>query len=265
MTQPAKEQQTPHQPRGDDPFPGFFSALEERQRAELSFQEIRRALQALSSLYVERRDRLPAGQALDGAGKRAAFALYYAPLHFLLVREIVRELGGQLARPRRILDLGCGTATAGAAWALESSPHARLDGVDTNGWALAEARWTLQRLGLRGDVSRGDAATATLPEPPSGVIAAFTVNELREGARDALLARLLAAAEAGSPVLIVEPIARRMSPWWSAWAGAFTRAGGRDAEWRIQPTLPPTLALLAKAAGLDARTLTGRSLSLRGR
>ena len=27
------------------------------------------------------------GQALDGRGKRAAFALYYAPLHFLTVRE----------------------------------------------------------------------------------------------------------------------------------------------------------------------------------
>jgi len=30
------------------------------------------------------------------------------------------------------------------------------------------------------------------------------------------------------------------------------------------PQLPPSLALLAKAAGLDARELTGRSLSLPG-
>ena len=32
------------------------------------------------------------GAAFDGAGKRAAFALYYGPMHFLLVREIVRGL-----------------------------------------------------------------------------------------------------------------------------------------------------------------------------
>jgi SAM-dependent methyltransferase len=248
-----------------DPFPSFFTALEERQRAQLTFPEIRRALQALSSLYVERRGKLPGGQALDGAGKRAAFALYYAPLHFLLVRGIVRGLAAQLGRPRCLLDLGCGTGTAGAAWALECSPPARVDGIDTSGWALAEARWTLQRFGLRGEVSRGDASSAALPEPPGGVIAAFTVNELHDGARAALLPRLLAAAEAGSPVLIVEPIARRVSPWWPEWARAFAAGSGREDEWRLRPVPPPTLSLLAKAAGLDARELTGRSLSLRGR
>ena len=248
-----------------DLFPAFFTALEARQRAELSFPEIRRALQALSSLYVERRDKLPGGRALDGAGKRAAFALYYAPLHFLLVREIVRALDGQLARPRRILDLGCGTATAGAAWALECAPPARLDGVDTNGWALGEARFTVQRLGLRGELRRGDVANAPLPEAHAGVLAAFTINELSDQARASLLPRLLAAAEAGSAVLIVEPIARRMSPWWPEWAAAFIRAGGREDEWRVHPELPPTLTLLAKAAGLDGRTLSGRTLTLRGR
>ena len=83
-----------------------------------TFKEVRHGLQALSSLYVERRERMAGGAALDGAGKRAAFALYYGPMHFLLVREIVRALA--LRAPRRILDLGCGTGTAGAAWALEA-------------------------------------------------------------------------------------------------------------------------------------------------
>ncbi len=102
-----------------DAFPAFFEALEARHRADLSFPEIRRALQALSSLYVERRERMRSGAVFDGKGKRAAFALYYGPLHFLLVREIVRALGPARRSPRRILDLGCGTGTAGAAWALE--------------------------------------------------------------------------------------------------------------------------------------------------
>ena len=65
-----------------DPFPAFYAALEARHRSELTFQEIRRALQALSSLYVERRERLGGGTALDGAGKRAAFALYCSPIPF---------------------------------------------------------------------------------------------------------------------------------------------------------------------------------------
>lgn len=258
------ERESPRPSRGD-PFPAFYAALEKRQLADLRFPEVRRALQALSSLYVERRDRLPHGAALEGAGKRAAFALYYAPLHFLLVRGVVRGLGERLASPRHIVDLGCGTGTAGAAWALEATPAARVEGVDTSGWACAETRWSLQQLGLRGEARRADAGRVDLPGQGAGIIAAFTVNELGDGARRTLLARLLAAAEAGSPLLVVEPIARRMSPWWDGWASAFQRAGGREDEWRLRAELPPTLGLLARAAGLDARTLTARTLSLRGR
>ena len=150
------------------------------------------------------------GAALDGAGKRAAFALYYGPMHFLLVREIVRGLS--LHAPRRILDLGCGTGTAGAAWALEGGSRARVEGVDRNGWAVTEARWTYARLGLDGRATRADAAATPLPKPPAGILAAFTVNELADEARRPLLARLVAAAKEGSTVLVVEPISRRVTP-----------------------------------------------------
>ena len=245
-----------------DPFAAHYADLEARHLSELTFAEVRRALQALSSLYVERRERMAEGAALDGAGKRAAFALYYGPMHFLLVREIVRALGSRA--PRRLLDLGCGTGTAGAAWALEGQPLARVEGIDRSGWAVAEARWTFARLGLDGRATRGDAATSPLPKPPAGILAAFTVNELDDGPRRGLLPRLLDAGRGGSTVLVVEPIARRMSPWWPEWAGAFRTAGGREDEWRFRPALPPRLALLGKAAGLDAREITGRSLVLPG-
>lgn len=243
-----------------DRFPAYHEALEARHLAELAFKEVRHALQALSSLYVERRERMAGGTALDGAGKRAAFALYYGPMHFLLVREIVRGLA--LPAPTRILDLGCGTGTAGAAWALEREPGARLEGVDRSGWAVAEARWTYARLGLDGRVTRAEAGTAPLPKPPAGILAAFTVNELDDEPRRATLARLLAAAKAGSTVLVVEPISRRVTPWWPEWAEAFRAGGGREDEWRLRPPMPQRLALLGKAAGLDARELTGRSLVL---
>ena len=243
-----------------DPFPALYDAIEARHLRDLSFTEVRRALQALSSVYVERRGGLPAGAAVESAGKRAAFALYYAPLHFLLVREIVRALGAALRSPPRILDLGCGTGTAGAAWALSATPPAAVDGVDTSGWAVSEARWTLRRLGLRARIARKDAASVDLPPGPAGVLAAFTVNELDEGGRARLLPRLLAAARGGTTVLVIEPLSRRTSPWWPEWAAAAESAGGRADEWRFPAALPERLALLGRAAGLDTRELLGRSL-----
>jgi hypothetical protein len=60
----------------------WLRELEDRHFADLKFAEVTRALRALSMSYVERRlEGKPRG-ALDSAGKRAAFALFYAPLHF---------------------------------------------------------------------------------------------------------------------------------------------------------------------------------------
>jgi hypothetical protein len=211
---------------------------------------------------VERRQRLVSGAALEGRGKRAAFALFYGPLHFLVVREIVRALGAASPPPRRILDLGCGTGVAGAAWALEAGGHASVFGVDRNGWALAEARWTFAQLGVRGSASRARLTDVATPAPGEAALAAFTVNELGEGERSALLKRLIGAARPTARVLIVEPIARRTTPWWRSWREAVLAAGGREDEWRFRPGLPELLARFDRAAGLDHRELTARSLFL---
>ena len=242
-----------------DPFPAWFAALEERQRKVLTFPEIRRALQALSSIYVERRGKLSSGAVFDGAGKRAAFALFYGPLHFLLVREIVRALGAASPRPSTILDLGCGTGASGAAWALEAGGRTELHGIDRSGWALGEARWTAARLGLKARFSSGDLVGAPLPAA-GAVLLAFAVNELEREYRNELLGRMLATAREGSRVLVIEPLARGVAPWWDEWARHVEAVGGRADEWRFPRALPPTLSLLDKAAGLDHRTLTGRSL-----
>lgn len=246
-----------------DPLGRWLEALERRHLATLSFPEVRRALQALSSLYVERRGKLGTGAAFDGAGKRAAFALYYGPLHFLLVREIVRALGAQGRGPRTVVDLGCGTGVAGAAWALESG--ARVVGVDRNGWALEEARRTLRDLRLEGSFRRGDAVDVPGPGPGTGIVAAFCVNELEGKDRDLLRERLLGAASAGSPVLVVEPVAKSPVPWWGAWSEAFREAGGRDDLWRFRLELPALVVKFDRAAGLDHRELTGRSLWIPGK
>lgn len=240
-----------------DRFEALFAALEARHRRDLDFAEIRKGVQALSSRYVHRRARLDG--LFDGAGKRAAFALYYGALHFLTVREIVRALGA--TRPQLIVDLGCGTAAAGAAWALEAG--ARYGGVERSGWAVEEGRFTLRALGVKGRVVLGDLASARLPGRGAGILLAFAVNELPEGGRARLLRELVAAGERGAEVLVVEPLSRRIAgPWWDAWRMAFAAVGGRADEWRFAVELPPTLGLLDKAAGLDHRELTARSLWL---
>jgi len=245
-----------------DPFPAWFTALESRHLNRLTFAEVRRGLQALSALYVSRGRRLATGAALEGAGKRAAFALFYAPLHFLLTRSVVRALGAQGSGPRNILDLGCGTGAAGGAWAIETGGGCVVSGVDLNDWAVAEARWNYRTWGVRGYAVRDDLLKARLPGRGSGILAAYTVNEMDDAARAALLGRLLLAARRGARLLIIEPIARRPFPWWETWSEAFRTAGGRDDSWRFPVDLPERLRLFDRAAGLDHRELTGRSLWL---
>jgi hypothetical protein len=242
-----------------DTLTTWLDALERRHFSSLTFQEVRRSVQALSAIYVEQRGRIDSGAVLNGAGKRAAFAMFYAPLHFLVVREIVRALGAQQQMPKTILDFGCGTGSAGAAWALECDPRPNLLGVDRNGWALQECKWTYQTLGLHGTTRAMDVRTMT-PPPNTAIIAAFTINELDAEAQDRLLPQFLKAAARGSPVLIVEPIARRLTYWWDSWADAFVSAGGRADEWRFRVELPERLKLMDRAAGLDHRELTARSL-----
>lgn len=243
----------------------WYTALEARHLATLTFPEVRRALQALSSLYVERRDRLARDGALAGAGKRAAFALFYGPLHFMVVREVARSVQAFDPPPKRIIDLGCGTGAAGAAWASECGGRAVVSGIDGSGWAIGEAEWNLRALGVSATLRRGDLSGQPLGAEGEGIVAAYTVNELDEASRDALLPRLLTAHRKGSRVLIVEPIARRPVPFWPAWEEAFRAAGGRADTWRFPAAFPERMRLLDKAAGLDHRELTARSLWLGAR
>ena len=244
----------------DDPAVRWLAALETRHLASLTASEVGRALRALSSCYVERREKLASGGALNTAGKRAAFALFYAPLHFLVVRDVVRALdasGGITA----ITDLGCGTGAAGAAWALEAG--CGVTGIDRNPWAVAEAQWTYRSLGVAGRALKGDVDRTGLPAAPgTAILAAYTINELPEEVRAAALPRLLDAHRHGARILIVEPIARRMAGWWPEWERAFSAAGGAPGEWRFPGPLPARQRQLGRAAGLDPRELTARTLFL---
>ena len=125
-------------------FEHWIAALEQRHLADLRIPEVTRALRALSSAYVERRHTVARGGPLESAGKRAAFALFYAPLHFIATTHVVQALGAHEPPPSTILDIGCGTGAAGAAWAVSAAGQPAVSGIDRHSWASDEARWMIR-------------------------------------------------------------------------------------------------------------------------
>ena len=245
-------------------FDEWLTQLESRHLADLRVPEVTRALRALSSAYVERRHKVSAGATLDSAGKRAAFALFYAPLHFLATLHVVQALNAADGTIRSVVDLGCGTGAAGAAWAVAAGGAPAVVGVDRHSWAVDESRWTYRQLHVNGHARQGDLARAAIPSPGSAVVAAYALNELVDESRARVETRLIEAAAGGARVLVLEPIARAVAPWWGATAERVKAAGGRADEWRIPMELPPILRLLDRAAGLDHRELKLRSFYIPG-
>ena len=62
----------------------------------------------------------------------------------------------------------------------------------------------------------------SLPRLAAGdaVALGWAANELAQPARVRLLDYLVAAAGAGHPLLVLEPLARGVAPWWPTWAAA---------------------------------------------
>lgn len=241
----------------------WLDALLARHTASLTRPELLKAIRALSARYVERRDRLATRSPLDSDGKRAAFAAFYAPLHYFTMQQIVRALALP-ASLSTIVDLGCGTGTASAAWARSFATRPVVRGIDRHPWAVSEAAWTWRALDVDGRARRGNmsepASLKTGNSTSAAFLCAWSVNELDASDRVALLARLLVAAERGATVLVVEPIARSATPWWDDWSTAVTGAGGRADSWRFDVALPPALADLDQAAGFTREGLTAKSL-----
>jgi hypothetical protein len=252
----------------------FVAALLERHAAPLRRSEFLKAIRALSARYVERRATLTDRSPLDSKGKRAAFAAYYGAVHYLTVRHVLAALDPR-AQPARIIDLGCGTGVAGAAWAgvrpvSDQCQTPLLHGIDRSGWAAIEAAWTYRTLGLTGRVTRGDfvrAASDLLSRTDrrldqTGIVLAWSTNELDAPARRRLHDTLIGLARAGASILIVEPISRRAAPWFDEWAQTITTAGGRHDEWSFNQPRPAALAEIDAEVGFDRDALTARTLAI---
>lgn len=246
------------------------TGLFDRHLHTLTTPEFLRAARALSARYVEDRQRLHARSPLDSAGKRAAFAVLYGPIHYETTRAITLGLGLASDSVGRIVDLGCGTGAASAGWARVSTPTPSIEGVDRSGWAVTEARWTWNLIGLSGRATRGDlvAASERLTRQPrqalttTGVLLAWAVNELAPSERDPLLAHLVTLGKLGARVLVIEPVSGRAAPWWDTWARTVIESGGRADAWQLPNTLPEALRRLDRQAGFDRSHLSARTLLL---
>jgi hypothetical protein len=250
----------------------WLDALVAKHTSSLTQPEFLKAVRALSARYVESRGRLPDRSPIDSAGKRAAFAAFYAPLHFLTTCEIARALVTGTPGADTIVDLGCGTGVASAAWALEQSARPSIRGVDLHPWVLPEAQWNWRQLELQGTARRGDlvdVAAQIAAKRPAGdspertmVMLGWSVNELEAASRTRLLAALTRLAARGVRVVVIEPIARGVSPWWKEWVAAFGRLHGpsRADDWKFDVPLPPALDRMNEAAGFSARTLSARTI-----
>ncbi len=241
-------------------FDGWLRAAEGRYVPPLRFADLRRGVRALSSLYVERRGESGFGaRALEGEGKRAAFATYYAALHFLTTHRLLAA-GLLDAAPGRVLDLGCGTGAAGAAAsATLGSPE--VHGLDRSGWALGEARHTYAAFRCRGRTRRG-ALPGAFPRARPGdlLVLGWVVNECDPGARGALLSRVEDALERGAGLLLLEPLARGAAPWWPEWQARLAGLGAHSEEWQAAVERPELVARMDGAAGLRHEVLGARAL-----
>ena len=153
--------------------------------------ELTRALRALSSIYVERRSSSRRGDAIGTAGKRAAFALFYGPLHFSpstgRARSVARRLtAASGASTSRSVDLGCGTGAAGGGVGARATGARRVEGYDINAWAARRGGMDLpdaSACAARHVACRSIGSSCTTRARPI-MIVAYVLNELPGDTRE---------------------------------------------------------------------------------
>ncbi len=96
-------------------------------------------------------------------------------------------------------------------------------GADRSSFALHEARWTYRILRIPGQTSRSITEALEPARRPDGVVIGWTLNELDDEKRDRIAARLLPWVAKGTRLLVIEPVSKRVTPWWDGWVSRFPR------------------------------------------
>jgi hypothetical protein len=126
-------------------------------------------------------------------------------------------------------------------------------------------------LALTGKATRGDMVTHLESLHSSrrdvtklGLVCGWSLNELIPDKRQRAIDLLFEVAARGATAVVIEPIARRLVPWWDDFAHRAQSAGAVSQEWRFELAFPPALAELDEAAGFDREALTARSVTFAG-
>ncbi len=75
---------------------------------------------------------------------------------------------------------------------------------------------------------------------------------------------MLGAASEGQAVLVIEPLAGAVAPWWAGWAEDFGGVGARIDDGACPRHLPDIVARFDRAAGLRHHELTARTIYVPG-
>lgn len=246
-------------------FDAWLEGTIARYIPPLTFTELRKGVQALSWLYVERRSEgALATRAIDGQGKRGGFATYYAALHFLTVHHAAEMIDAPttLGTIQRVIDLGCGTGAVGSALATTLTSRPELIGIDRSGWALEETERTWAAFGLQGRPIREELPAGLPTCGPGDLISlGWTLSELDDDSRNELLRRLFKLLRKGAAIFITEPLSTKVTPWWTDWAEQLAPYGVRDELCKVAIDRPFFIADMDKAARLDHQVIGGRVLA----
>ena len=239
----------------------WTAAAHDKWARDLTFQELRKSVSAVSDWYVHKRgtDRL-GDRATDGRGKRASFIVYFGTLHLLLVQAWLAERPS--VRAKAVVDLGCGPGVVGAAVARWCGAS-RVWASDRLGGHLEVAAWTGRALGVKLQ-TRKVALPSAVPSirEPSLLTLGWVLNELDDDTRAQTVVALRRAMAEGAGLLIFAPLSTRATPWWSAVVTQLTE-GYPEAEegiFRCRPNRPPLVVDLDRATRLDHRELGARYL-----
>ncbi|MEK6549801.1 MAG: small ribosomal subunit Rsm22 family protein [Nitrospirota bacterium] len=204
-----------------------------RERGGSPDRDVIEGVRRLSALFTTGRDGRFADYLAD-RDLRRAYLLYFFPVNYAKVADLLREMPALPVRPLRILDVGSGPGTASLAVLdhlarLGQTGHhgSEVIAVDRNRQALqeAEALWTLLASGhtekpvyafraRQADAERTDAKAPWKQGPFDLVILANSLNELHCSAADPVADRVkfletvLKALAPDGTLMVIEPALR---------------------------------------------------------
>jgi hypothetical protein len=225
----------------------------------LDRRELRKGIQSLSGVYLNRGTGIET-RAASSRSRQAASALFFGPLHCLSTQIVLQSLPVPAVSDATVLDLGCGSGAVGAT-VVRGGFGSAVEGFDVAPWALPAARRTYQALGVPGQARRGRLPGALgWPSGPRLLVFGWSANELPDAVRAELRKRIESGLRKGCGLLLLEPLSRRITPWWDGWARALRRLGVTSHEAKASVRLPDCLRDLDRAAGMNHQMLGARAL-----